>query len=142
MTTPNSDTSAIRQATSAEQRGLARLRERYQHDHDLFTNQEWRRLLFLRWLAQTGRLEPEGLAPGPAAPHPDQSEGVDTVTHPPIPHRFGQAIPPHRLSPLARRMTATIGTGTPSAWAGFAWHGPVSQHPPRRMDDLHPARAA
>ena len=75
-------------------------------------------------------------------PHQDQTEGADTMTDPSTVHRFGQPIPPHQLSPLARRMAAAIGTGAPAAWAGFAWQGPVRQHPPHRLDHSRPARAA
>lgn len=78
-----------------------------------------------------------------------QTQGADimtgTVTH----QRFGQEIIPHLLSPLARRMAATIGHGTPAAWAGFAWYQPEGQQPvlhPRRGDWrsplASPARAA
>jgi hypothetical protein len=49
MTTPNI-TTPLPEATPAQQRAFRRLRELYQHDHDLFTPQEWRRLEFLRWL--------------------------------------------------------------------------------------------
>jgi hypothetical protein len=142
MTTPNHNTSAMRQETSAEQRGLARLRERYQLDFDLFTREEWRRLSFLRWLAQTGRLEPEGHAPGPSTLHPDQTQGADIMTDSSTPHRFGQCLPPHRLRPLARQMAAAIGDGTPAPWAGFAWHGPVGRRSALPLSRPRPARAA
>jgi hypothetical protein len=61
-------------------------------------------------------------------PHPYQSEGADTVTDRAPSHRFGQPIPPHRLSSLARQMAAAIGDGTPAPWAGFVW-----QHPDGRI---------
>ena len=58
MTAPKSSTSTILRATPAEQHALSRLRERYQYDHDLFSNREWNHLSFLRWLYRTGRLQP------------------------------------------------------------------------------------
>jgi hypothetical protein len=78
-----------------------------------------------------------------------QTEGADVMTGTVVHQRFGQEINPHRLSPLARRMAATIGDGTPAAWAGFAWYQPKTQQPvlhPRRDDPRSPvagpARAA
>ena len=50
MTAPNGSTTAVPEVTPARQRALCRLRERYQHDHDLLTTQEWSLLVFLRWL--------------------------------------------------------------------------------------------
>jgi hypothetical protein len=76
------------------------------------------------------------------APHIHHPKGAVSMTRTVTSHRFGQEIDPQRLSPLARRMAAAIGAGTPAPWAGFAWHGPVSQHPPRRSDHSRPARAA
>ena len=56
MTASTTSTTPIPQATPAQQRALLRLRERYQHDHGLFTPQEWNRLAFLRWLYAGGRI--------------------------------------------------------------------------------------
>jgi hypothetical protein len=58
MTASTTSTTPIPQATPAQQRALCRLRERYQHDQDLFTRQELARLAFVRWLYQTGRVQP------------------------------------------------------------------------------------
>jgi hypothetical protein len=41
-----------------EQLALSRLRRRYQRDRDLFSREEYRRLAFVCWLSQTGRLRP------------------------------------------------------------------------------------
>ena len=54
MTACTTSTTPLPAATPAQQRAFRRLRERYQHDHDLFTPQEWRRLEFLRWLRTEG----------------------------------------------------------------------------------------
>jgi hypothetical protein len=56
MTTPPTSTTPIPEATRAQQRAFCRLRDRYQHDHDRFTPQEWNHLLFLRWLSAGGRI--------------------------------------------------------------------------------------
>ena len=42
--------------TPTQRRVLRQLRTRYQHDADLFSQQELARLTFLRWLYQTGRV--------------------------------------------------------------------------------------
>ena len=44
--------------TGEEWRTLRSLRRRYQQDHDLFSATERARLDFVRWLYQSGRLEP------------------------------------------------------------------------------------
>lgn len=44
--------------TGEEWRTLRGLRRRYQQDHDLFSATERAHLRFLRWLYQSGRLEP------------------------------------------------------------------------------------
>lgn len=44
--------------THEERQALRALRERYQHDHDLFSARELARLHFLRWLYVTGRVVP------------------------------------------------------------------------------------
>jgi hypothetical protein len=41
-----------------EFRQLQRLRQRYQLEPDIFTEREWSKLRFVRWLVQTGRLQP------------------------------------------------------------------------------------
>ena len=56
MTTPNAGTTPIPAGTPAQQRTFRRLRERYQHDHDVFSPREWNQLAFLRWLATGGRI--------------------------------------------------------------------------------------
>jgi hypothetical protein len=44
--------------THEERQALRTLRERYQHDHDLFSARELARLRILRWLYVTGRVVP------------------------------------------------------------------------------------
>ena len=39
-----------------ELQDLRRLRQRYRHQPDIFTDRELSKLQFFRWLAQTGRL--------------------------------------------------------------------------------------
>jgi hypothetical protein len=59
-------TTAIESATSspapsftrAQWQALLNLRARFSQDQDLWTESEAARLLFLRWLVQTGRLVP------------------------------------------------------------------------------------
>ena len=70
------------------------------------------------------------------------SPGAHSMTRTAALQCFGQSIDPHRLSPLARRIVDAIGDGTPALWAGIAWHGPVSHHPPRRRDHPRPSQAA
>lgn len=43
--------------TPAERRSLRALRNRYQADHDLFSNRERAQLAFLRWLVEHERIE-------------------------------------------------------------------------------------
>jgi hypothetical protein len=43
--------------TVQEMNRLQSLRERYQQDHDLFSEPEMARLRFLRWMRETGRLD-------------------------------------------------------------------------------------
>jgi hypothetical protein len=44
--------------THEERQALRTLRERYQHNHDLFSARELARLRFLHWLYVTGRIVP------------------------------------------------------------------------------------
>lgn len=44
--------------TSVEAQALRALRDRYQQGRDLFTDRELARLRFLRWLYETGKIEP------------------------------------------------------------------------------------
>jgi hypothetical protein len=56
--TPTAPASTAPAFTPAERRALQALRTRYHEDRDLFTPSEMARLLFLRWMAHTGRLVP------------------------------------------------------------------------------------
>lgn len=44
--------------TSVEAQALRALRDRYQQGRDLFADRELARLRFLRWLYETGKIEP------------------------------------------------------------------------------------
>jgi hypothetical protein len=74
-----------------------------------------------------------------------QTGGEDIATHISTPHHFGQSIPPQQLSPMARRIAATIGNGAPVPWAGFVWRQPahpLRQHLPDRAEDRRSFEAA
>jgi hypothetical protein len=58
MTTPTTSMTPIREDTYTTRQALRRLRELYRQHHDLFTHQELARLSFVRWLHQTGRVQP------------------------------------------------------------------------------------
>lgn len=58
MSTQAPATAATSSFTAQEWRSLCALRERYARHRDLFAARDIAHLRFLRWLVQTGRLQP------------------------------------------------------------------------------------
>ena len=58
MTTHTATITPLPGFTREERHALWALRERYQHDHDLFSARELAHLRVLRWLYETGRVGP------------------------------------------------------------------------------------
>jgi hypothetical protein len=77
MTAPTGSTTPIPETTPAQQHAFCRLRNRYQHDHDRLTPQEWNQLELLRWLYAEG----EGGTPTPD--HPTNTTGSTDTSRTP-----------------------------------------------------------